>query len=347
VKPYPYVSSFLDRHGRRRWRFRRAGARAVYLPGRPGEPAFDAAYAAALAGAPLRDAKPGAAAKPGTVAALIAAYYRSPEYLGLAASTRATYRRFFEPFRAEHGEKRVATLPRQWIRSEMARRAANPAAANWFLRHIRMLMNFAVAEGWREASPCAGIRRQKSDSQGFRPWGDAEIAAYAARWTAGTRQRLAMDLLLYTGQRRSDVVRMTLGHIRQTPEGPEIRVRQQKTGAPLWLPLHPALQRSIAATPRRGLALIETAFGKPFSAAGFSQRFVAWALAAGIPAGFSAHGLRKAAGARLAETGASTRAIMAVLGHKSLAEAERYTASADQRRLARAAIARLGESERG
>jgi hypothetical protein len=44
---------------------------------------------------------------------------------------------------------------------------------------------------------------------------------------------------------------------------------------------------------------------------------------------------------RLAESGASTKQIAAVSGHKTLLEVERYTAAADQRRLSRSAIAKL------
>jgi integrase len=57
------------------------------------------------------------------------------------------------------------------------------------------------------------------------------------------------------------------------------------------------------------------------------------------------HGLRKAAGRRLAEAGVSANAVMAVLGHKSLAEAERYTRDADRQHLASAAIARLEDED--
>ena len=44
--------------------------------------------------------------------------------------------------------------------------------------------------------------------------------------------------------------------------------------------------------------------------------------AAGLPLDCQPHGLRKAAGRRLAEAGCSAREIMAVLGHKTLSEAD-------------------------
>jgi integrase len=59
-----------------------------------------------------------------------------------------------------------------------------------------------------------------------------------------------------------------------------------------------------------------------------------WTKAAGLPPGHTLHGLRKTLGKMLAEHGATTRQIMAILGHDDIAHAELYTREADQRVLA-------------
>ncbi|MDH2383658.1 tyrosine-type recombinase/integrase [Bradyrhizobium sp. CER78] len=53
------------------------------------------------------------------------------------------------------------------------------------------------------------------------------------------------------------------------------------------------------------------------------------------------HGLRKTLGRRMADAGCTAHEIMAVLGHLTLAEAERYTREADRRRGGRRAILKL------
>src|SRR6516165_6527904 len=62
-------------------------------------------------------------------------------------------------------------------------------------------------------------------------------------------------------------------------------------------------------------------------------------------AGFSGHcvthGLRKAAARRLAEAGLTTPKIMAITGHKSLQEVERYPRETGQERSAQAAFRKL------
>jgi integrase len=149
--------------------------------------------------------------------------------------------------------------------------------------------------------------------------------------------RLALALLLYTGQRRSDVVAMGRQHIR----GDMIAVLQEKTKKPLLIPMHPALKKAIDAAPSGHLAFLATTFGKARTANGFGTWFRRCYNVAGLPNGTSAHGLRKAACRRLAEAGCTTKEIMAISGHTSIREIVRYTAAASQVILARAAMKRL------
>lgn len=123
--------------------------------------------------------------------------------------------------------------------------------------------------------------------------------------------------------------------------GDSVRVVQQKTGRKLTIPLHQDLLTILATTERKHVTIINTEYGKPFTVDGFSQWMRDAITAAGLPLECQPHGLRKAAGRRLAEAGCTAHEIMAVLGHKTLAEAEKYTRDADQLRLAGAAITKL------
>ena len=207
-------------------------------------------------------------------------------------------------------------------------------------------MAYAIEEGWRKDDPTSGIKRVKNRSDGFHTWSEAEIAMFEARHPIGSKARLALALLLYTAQRRSDVVRMGRQHIRDDV----VHVRQQKTGATLAIPLHPALAAIIEATPSEHLMLLTTSFGKPFTAPGFGNWFREQCNAAFLPKHCSAHGLRKAACRRLAEAGCSANVIASISGHTTLTEVARYTKAADQERMARdgmAAITRTGSGNAG
>jgi integrase len=147
-------------------------------------------------------------------------------------------------------------------------------------------------------------------------------------------------LLLYTTQRRGDVVRMGRQHIRETPDGPALYVKQRKTGVELLIPIHPELRTVLDATPSEHLTFLVTATGKPYGDNHFSESFREWCDAAGLPKRCSAHGLRKAACRRHAENGCSANEIMSHSGHGTMKELVRYTKAADQARLARTALAK-------
>jgi site-specific recombinase XerD len=150
--------------------------------------------------------------------------------------TQQTYCLILEKFRAAHGDKPVALLTRQHINAMLGQRVATPAAANHWLRRVKALMAYAVEEGWRKDDPTRGIKRVKNRSDGFHTWTESKIAMFEARHPIGSKARLALALLLYTAQRRSDV---GCQHIRDGV----VHVRQQKTGATLAIPLHPGPRR--------------------------------------------------------------------------------------------------------
>jgi integrase len=335
------VTEFRDRHGKWRCRFRRKGRVDHYFKAERDTADWWQEYAACLNGeaAPKLDVGSGRT-KPGSVSAVIIAYYLSPEFLGLAPSTKVTYRRQLERFRHEHGDKRIALIQRQHIKAILGRMAATPAAANNLLDLLKTIMRFAVDIGMRSDNPTVDLRGYSMKGDGFHTWTEAEIARYEATHPVGGKARLAMALLLYTGQRRSDVVGMGWQHVTSG----RITVVQQKTGARLEIPMHPALVRVLADTPRDNLTFLVTAFGRPYSAAGFGNWFREQCDAVGL-SHCSAHGLRKAASRRLAEAGCSNQLIKSITGHKTNSEVSRYTAAADQVRLADQAIGALGGAD--
>jgi len=325
-----YVQGFIDRHGKPRFYFRRPGFKSVALPGLPWSPEFMGAYEAALAEAPRIEI--GARrTKPGTVAAAVAGYFGSLEFVGFAETTRRTRRQILERFRAEHGDKGIATLGRAHVERMVNAKASTPGSALNFLGALRALMRHAVAIGLRGEDPTAGVRGPKFRSSGFYSWTEDDIAAFERKHPVGSRARLALALLLYTAQRRADVIQMGRQHVRDGL----IHVRQSKTGATLAIPLHPELRLVLDATPTDHLTFLTTRGNRPFHPDAFTHWFKRKCREAGLPARASVHGLRKAACRRLAEVGCSANVIASISGHATLREVSRYTAAADQVRLAR------------
>ena len=333
-----YVQRFVDRHGKPRHYFRQDSQR-VRLPGVPGSQEFMDAYAAALAQQPP-PVSPRAQAAPGTFNALAIEYYGSPEFGGLSLATKRNYRRIIDRFREEHGKRRVDQMRPSHVRAIIGKMADRPGAGTTLLKRLRTLINYAIAEEWISADPTRRIKTYASKE--FHTWTEAEIAQFEARWPVGSKQRLGFALHLYTGQRGSDVHRMTWPDI----SGDAIQVRQNKTGAELVIVLHPRLQEVLAAAPRKHISILTTEYGRPFSVKGFGQFMSGAIRKAGLPARCKAHGLRKAAARRLAEIGCSTHEIMSLTGHKTISEVERYTRAVEQARLNRQAIGKQVANDR-
>ena len=327
-----YIHEFIDRTGAPRHYFRRFGKR-IALPGLPGSEEFMDAYQRALASQYVAVSEN--RTKPDTVSAAIAGYFTSLSFRSLALRTQAERRLILERFRKEHGDKRIATLPQAFIVSMLNK--MRPFAAQGWLKALRALAQFAVAEKMLAADPTLGIKLPRVKSNGFHTWDEIEIARYEEAHAIGTKARLAFALLLYTAQRRSDVIRMGRQHVHKG----SLTVVQQKTRTPLKLPMHPALLAVLDATPNNHLTFLVSKSGQPYAANDFSEQFRAWCNDAGLPKACTAHGLRKAACRRLAESGCSASEIMSISGHKSLAEVQRYVAEAEQERMARNAMARI------
>ena len=332
-----YIQRFRDRYGRVRLYLRRKGMKPIPLPDEH-DPGFLAAYQAALeSSAPTPKVS---RVSPDGLEALSRSYYASSEFASLASSTQAVYRRIIDGLCRDHGNKPVAMLMPHNVQRLVMEKADTPAAANHLRRTLRALMKHAVHLGIRPDDPTANIGRLKEVGEGAETWTEEDIAAFEARWPVGSKPRLALSLLLYTGQRRSDVVRMGHQHLRNGA----IDVRQVKTGARLTIPLHPDLAELLPPKTER-LTFLTAESGRAFTPNGFYMRFRAWAEAAGLPAGRSPHGLRKAAARRMAEAGCTPHQIAAVTGHRTLAEIERYTKAANQEHLARQAVVHLGRPQ--
>jgi len=329
-----YVQACLDRKSGHVYCYlRRPGFPRVRLPGLPWSPSFMAAYEKAMSGP--RTAIGTGRIKPGSVAAVIAEYFDSQQFFtSKGAGTQRMRRGILERFRAAYGERPFASLPAEWIEALLDSKP--PHAARSWLVTLRSLCQFAVKRRYLRSDPTANIKQRPVKGDGFHTWTEDEIAQFEAHHPIGTKPRLALALLLYTAQRRSDVVRMGRQHIKDGV----LTVKQQKTGVALAIPAHPHLQAVLDATPSEHLTFLVTATGKPYGPNHFSETFREWCNAARLPKCCTAHGLRKAACRRLAEAGCSANEIMAISGHATMKELIRYTKAADQARLARNALAK-------
>jgi integrase len=325
-----------------RYYFRRRGQKAIPLPGLPGSEEFMAAYAMALDAVPDRHEIGASGTLPGTINALIVDYYRSIGWDNFSEDTRRTQRRIIERFRADHGDKRVALLRREHI-EKMLTQVAKPSAKRHLLKTIRGLVRFAIPT-MLKVDPTEGIANIKlPKSKGHHTWMDEEIEQYRTYWRLGTQQRLVMEFALETASRRGEVVRLGPQHVR----GGRIRIERTHGSEDVDIPVSPELKAACDAMPKSHLTYIVTVHGKPRSKYGLGNDFAKWATEAGLPTHCRLHGLKKGGMRRLAEAGNTAHELMAISGHKTLSEVQRYTSAADKKRLAESGMAKMRERTKG
>jgi integrase len=328
-----YVHEYRDCRGKLRRYFRRPGFKRIALPGLPGSAEFNAAYERALAGLPKQIGAE--RTRPGTVNAAIVGYYQCLAFRELAPTTQYKRRTILERFRSAHGDKSIKTLPQEFI--VRALNQNKPAEARNWLKALRHLLDYAVAENFRADNPARGFKLPKMKSGHRRAWTEQEVEQYETAHPIGTKARLAFALGLFTVQRLGDVIRIGRQHIRNG----ELVIRQGKTGTQLTLPIVPELQTILNAAPNEHMTFLVAKGGRPYRGADLSQQFRLWCNEAGLPNGCTFHRLRATGCTKLADNGCSTHEIAAWSGHMTLKEVERYTRSANQKGLARSAIARV------
>lgn len=336
---WPHIQTFRDRYGKVRYYFRKPGLPRVALPNDMGSEEFERAYHKALKGAPIVSKQ----TPERSMKHLIEIYYQSPSFHKLEESTKRTYRADLNPFAEQYGTGLVAELAYSDVSSIIGKMQGRPAQANKLLKRLRMLMKLAIKLGWRTTDPTYGVDAFKGGS--FHTWTDREIATFEAHWPAGSFERTAFALHLYTGQRRSDVAVMAwpgsdseIEVVASSEEDEEFELQQRKTGERLTIPQHPALREILAAWPKRSVTILTNGAGRPYTVESYGNYMRDAIKAAGLPDRCKLHGLRKAAAVRLSEAGCTTHQIAAITGHRSLAEVERYTRKSSQKKLAREAI---------
>lgn len=336
----PNLHRETTRHGKAVWYVRAGKGPRIRIKAEFGSSEFDLEYRAALTGAPLA-AKGAPSVK--TLAWLLERYRETAAWGRLSVATRRQRDNIFVHVLETAGRQDFAKITKATILAGRERRGGTPAQARNFLDAMRGLFRWAESSSHIKNDPTAGVAnppRKKGD--GFVAWTEANVEAYQRRWPLGTRQRVWLDVLLYTGLRRGDAVRFGRQHVRNGIG----TIKTEKSGFNMTctLPILPVLTETLEAGPCGDLTFIAGERGQPLTKESFGNLFRAACKAAGVPG--SAHGVRKIAATTAANRGASVAQLEAIFGWCGGSMASLYTRSADRQRLAIEAMHKLENDER-
>ncbi len=335
------VSSYKDRHGSLRWRYRKKGFTAE-LGREFGSPDFWERLADAQKGQKLSTVIKTSVYKYGTLGWLIIEYKRSSEWKSLKESTKRAYETSLSWLMENHGHRNLKGVETRHLQKIIGDLHSTPAAANNLRKRLIALMSLAVMKGVLPYNPALETKAFKLSKEGIRPWTEDDIKQYLKHHTEGSHAHRALVVMLFTGMSRADAARFSWRHI---VDG-QITYKRLKTettgGVAVTIPIHPQLRKVILETPESHETFLATNKGKQRNVDSFGNEVRKWCNQAGLPE-CSAHGLRKSLTNRLAEAGATTHQIAAVTGHQSLRLVEHYTRGVERKKLAQTAIALLSQ----
>jgi integrase len=333
----PHLHREETRHGVVVWYVRRDRGPRRRIRAEYGSEAFWAEYRAALEGVPVPSKHP----KAQTLAWALQRYRSSSAWSTLSNATRRQSENIYRAVIKTAGDELLRDITPDTIKAGRERRAAAPHAANNFLKSMRRFFRWAADrnEGNLVAvNPTIGVKLLKgANRDGFHTWTDDEIVRFEKRWPIGTRERLALDLLLYTGLSRGDVVRLGRQHVANGVI--TFRMEKNRGDGVVYPPILPVLAATIAGSKTGDLTFLVTERGTPFVKESFGNWFREACRQAACPG--SAHGLRKAGATRAANNGATVNQLMALFGWKTEKMALLYTRKADRRHLASEAAQKL------
>lgn len=370
---YPGASSKKDRHGKERWRYRGKGrdAKEVSLPGQPGDEAFDQAYQAATLGTSATIAMLPGKIVPQSFMHAYTMLKASPVWLALDEKTKSYNCLQVETFLAAQvdpaHELTWRDVPMKMMTHKHVRAFIKPyhvsvsaSKAKHLLVGMRKLIGVALEEEWIELDPTSGYKISIPPTEGFKAWPREYRERFEAHHKVGTSARTAYALAMWLGNRRGDVANLRwdqlveeevelAGGVIETVTAFDFRQgknRKRTGGKEMFLKVTRELAAALAPLDRsKGGTVLLNAYGEPYSEKGLGNRMRKWCEQAGVPEGFTLHGLRKSLGIHLAENGASARQIQDVLGHSSMKESDKYIEAANRKRTATDALSIVEEQE--
>ena len=277
------------------------------LDGKPGSPEFVASYNAAVA-QKVKGPK-------GTLISCSTAYRGSAEFAKLAPRTRTDYGRYLDRIEVKFGDfplsglkdKRARAIFKEW-RDESAASSLKTADYAWAV--LARLCSWSFDRGLTDANPCERGGRLYGNSRADSVWTDDDEARILE--VASPQLCLAFKVAIWTGQRQGDLLRLPW----TAYDGEKIRLKQQKTGTRVSIPVSQDLKAALddAAKAKKSTIILTNQDGHPWTESGFRASWRKACAKAGI-VGLTFHDIRGTAVTRLFAAECTEGEIAALTGH--------------------------------
>lgn len=332
------VTEYKDRHGKKRYRYRKTGLPDFHFKHQPGTEEFREELLEAMGASTIKRKY-----VPFSMDDLAQRMFRSPRWISMQPASQYTYKRIIERYleSVDRKGRRYGSYPAKkttvaGLEKHLSVMSKTPAAANNLRKALKRLFAFAVRLDWMKTNPAAQTEAFRTNPSGWHTWTDEEIERFRAYWAYGTMARLTLELALNTAARRCNLAVIERDHI----VNGRLEVAHVKGNEETSVTLNKEVRLALEALPAAPLRyLITSTLGKPFTVEGLGNRFRKWAKEADCPTNL--HGLRKGVSRQLAEKGVTASEGRAITGHKNDKTFMHYAAKADRKKLADTAHGKL------
>ena len=285
---------------------------------------------------------------PGTFAAVIKAFRDSPHFASKSEGTKKLWKRALDLAEEEGGlggcsVQVIRPAIIQGFLDGLADKPGNQMNARTALKAVE---KFALVRDLVPYPFMTGTSIIQSDG-GHEPWTFEQVAL--AEQHARPDLARVVTLMVHTGQRGSDIVRMRWSDIEKINGREGINVIQKKTGIRLWVPFTSELSVRMACWERKPpFYIVLKPDGQPYSRELLSWH---WNYERGHNeqlkpiSDLVLHGLRATAVVRARKAGATVLEIASMIGMSEPMVA-RYSRLADKTELSLAAVVRLDRTSR-
>ncbi|RWG87198.1 MAG: integrase [Mesorhizobium sp.] len=360
---YPGVSSRI-KNGRIVYRYRAKGMPEIRLPGKPGDPKFEAEYQKATQGLGKKAAiidLPGRAL-PRTFGHAARRLETTMEWLDFDEATQRKNARLIERFLNLKVDPKYPLTwrdtPVEHLDADRLRAiiegifGTNRTVAKHMLVAIKKLVWVAIEiEKWikPQDDPSLSIRVRVPKSSKNPAWPIAVREKFEARHPIGTAARTCYALGFWLGNRRGDIAALEWEDLvaeeielfdgsLELIEAFDFRQKKNRNrhgGREMFIPVVDKLAEALEPLDRSGGGtVLKNGYKRSFSEKSLSGMMQHWTRQAGIPDGYTLHGLRRTFGTYLAECNVQARAIMEAMGHSSMTVTDDYVREANKKRIA-------------
>lgn len=246
---------------------------------------------------------------------LVTLYRMSPDYQGLAASTRKNWSGWLDRISKHFGDLSIAQFNRTekirpFIRKWRGNYASTPRSADYGMQVLSRVLSYGVDPlGKIATNPCEGIKHVYSNDRAALIWEEQDIELVLSK--CSEEVAWGVRLAAHTGLRAGDLFRLSWSHIGASAI--IITTGKSNHRREAIIPIYAELRELLAKIPKRSTTVLTNSRRRPWTTNGYGTVFTKAKAKSGLKKDLHFHDLRGTAATKFYKAGLKERVIAEIL----------------------------------